>query len=786
MIPTLTLILKRNPIHLSLLFIFILLGYDTPIAASPPEVSRLLQANRWKGIEYKYTKNAPTSPLEHYAYALSLLENRRGVFVSKNLPFYIKAFQHFMKGLNINCSNANSIHDLEKCLRGASPESYGSYKHPIPLIIIHEAARFANNLDMSSLSGLFATLASLKNFDSYTESIFQKRLEQLTRQKNIQESSHLAKRTDLQNFKSPYTNFMRARALVLNHEKDQALHYYIKAAQETNETWILKGIWSDVKAYFPESLNSSNKNHRWLVAMNLGMSKDELKSFKRTYSSSEIIDTATNESAISDGYFLLKTEQENGLIKMAEHFQNVYSRNTKYIEDWGNSLLENQKYQTVLELLKPYRYTMNEVSSLWGLSLKALRGKKRNKDSIYFNEVLNYLKKYPWHTSIQDLLMEALVGNETGKINWAEDKHWTRAAEELPKFNTSGRFFHWLRVYYRTKNKIKELAELENNFYVYAPGSFYIEEIWNSQSTPTRHEYELEWSKVNSRKDYLAWITKYGGVQMATSFLASKNIEKYFDPKSKDLWAEIERSSLIDNELVKILFLVGEWNTAQQLYRELKGLVGGKNNTQAEKRKFLKEMVMMGKWSGLLNVQIYYLRQLLWESGIPLDPYSLPPAIARHLYPRPYLSLVEKHSKTYGTQMNMNYALMHQESLFQEGVVSRSGAQGLMQIMPATSREIAKQIYKEKNYDIHNPEVNIQFGIYFFSKLYKQYEKNFRWSVIAYNGGPGNLRKWKRLYYNEDFFQFLEALPNAESRNYCRITSENLMRYNVIYQIYKK
>ena len=311
-----------------------------------------------------------------------------------------------------------------------------------------------------------------------------------------------------------------------------------------------------------------------------------------------------------------------------------------------------------------------------------------------------------------------------------------------------------------------------NNF---APGSFYITEIWNS-SNPNDNNFAKDWENVSSRNDYLTWITKYGVNNNALSFLAKQNYEKYLDPKTADLWTEINNVKLTDNGLIKTLFNIGDWNTAQLLYRKM-------DNNGDNPKKFYMQMIQLGKWSGLLNVQIYYMRQLLWESGVPLDPFSIPEKISKLLYPRPYFQVVNKYAKKYGTDVNMNYALMHQESLFQEKVVSRSGAQGLMQIMPATSKPIVKKLYNLSDYDMHNHDINIHVGIYFFSKLLKQYQNDYKWAAIAYNGGPGNLRKWKRLYYNGDFYHFLEALPNAESRNYCRITFENLIRYNVIYKL---
>ena len=62
----------------------------------------------------------------------------------------------------------------------------------------------------------------------------------------------------------------------------------------------------------------------------------------------------------------------------------------------------------------------------------------------------------------------------------------------------------------------------------------------------------------------------------------------------------------------------------------------------------------------------------------------------------------------------------------------------------------------------------------------RENENDMRWASIAYNGGPGNLRKWKRNHYNGDFNHFLEDVPYKESRDYCRITVSNFYAYEIM------
>jgi soluble lytic murein transglycosylase-like protein len=98
--------------------------------------------------------------------------------------------------------------------------------------------------------------------------------------------------------------------------------------------------------------------------------------------------------------------------------------------------------------------------------------------------------------------------------------------------------------------------------------------------------------------------------------------------------------------------------------------------------------------------------------------------------------------------------------------------------MPKTGAWLTSKL-KINDYDLLHPETSIQLGAKFFSDLLKKYNNDFRWAAVAYNGGPGNLEKWKKKYYHNDFNYFLEILPVKESRNYCRKTYQNYLHYKI-------
>ena len=472
---------KYRFFYFLILLIFILYFDKGVIRATPTEIASMMQAGRWKDINKKFSFFKPSNNFENFAYGVSLLEIKKLVSKNNNLKEIKEAFLSFTKALDIPCKVTNKLNlqleysqkwtnsftDIESCLVKIAPESR---KTALDIVVINLATRYADSLNYKNLSLLFSNLASLENPNFFIEGIFQKRLELSIQQKNIKQAIELSKRLDLFVYRSPFTNFMRAKALFINNEKNTAFYYYINSAQNSTEAWITKAIYFDIKNNYPELFyknnfkNKKNDKTRSLVSLALGMNKEDINNLNKTFNSTyEIVYTATKDSLNTDGYFLIKSSNDNGLIRLCYLNQNYFNKNPKVLEDYANSLLDSKKYYTLLNLLTPFSKVMQKNPTLWILYIKAIRGNNRNKSTFYLDEILKYLKIYPWHTSVHDLLMEALVGNDN-KIDFAQSSHWSKVEKELPHFNSSGRFFYWLKVYYKAKNKTKELANLENNF----------------------------------------------------------------------------------------------------------------------------------------------------------------------------------------------------------------------------------------------------------------------------------------------------------------------------------
>ena len=128
------------------------------------------------------------------------------------------------------------------------------------------------------------------------------------------------------------------------------------------------------------------------------------------------------------------------------------------------------------------------------------------------------------------------------------------------------------------------------------------------------------------------------------------------------------------------------------------------------------------------------------------------------------------------------YALMRQESQFSTRAKSRAGARGLMQLMPATASFIAgdRSLRSSARDRLYDPAFNMMLGQKYIEHLlgHKAVEGDLFRLVTAYNGGPGNLGKWRReTRFGNDPLLFIESLPSRETRDFLERVLTNFWIY---------
>lgn len=151
-------------------------------------------------------------------------------------------------------------------------------------------------------------------------------------------------------------------------------------------------------------------------------------------------------------------------------------------------------------------------------------------------------------------------------------------------------------------------------------------------------------------------------------------------------------------------------------------------------------------------------------------------------FPLAFSTQVNYYTSTYGIPNEWAFAIIRQESAFGLKAESPAGALGLMQIMPATGRALAKE-HNLKNFNtsqLLNFETNIQLGTYYLSKLKKQYQGNMVLASAAYNAGPSRVNSWINNSRGKDLDieMWIETIPYKETRDYVK----NVLTYQMIYQ----
>ena len=124
------------------------------------------------------------------------------------------------------------------------------------------------------------------------------------------------------------------------------------------------------------------------------------------------------------------------------------------------------------------------------------------------------------------------------------------------------------------------------------------------------------------------------------------------------------------------------------------------------------------------------------------------------------------------------YGLMRQESRFINVARSGVGASGLMQIMPATGRWIARRLGIKgfKPRDMHAPGTNIKFGTYYLKHIQDSLDGSPVLATAAYNAGPGRAQRWRTPAAMEAAV-YIETIPFNETRDYVRKVMSNAMYY---------
>ena len=157
--------------------------------------------------------------------------------------------------------------------------------------------------------------------------------------------------------------------------------------------------------------------------------------------------------------------------------------------------------------------------------------------------------------------------------------------------------------------------------------------------------------------------------------------------------------------------------------------------------------------------------------------YGYNPLMKNILYPTHHKNIVEKFAAEYNVDEMLVFSVIKTESGFNERAQSLKNAKGLMQITDETAGWAFEQINIDKKSDIFEPEINIQVGAWYLSKLIKDNNGDLITALASYNAGSGNVQKWKEASGKKVID--ITDIEFKETKNYVNKT----LKY---YDVYKK
>jgi soluble lytic murein transglycosylase len=149
-------------------------------------------------------------------------------------------------------------------------------------------------------------------------------------------------------------------------------------------------------------------------------------------------------------------------------------------------------------------------------------------------------------------------------------------------------------------------------------------------------------------------------------------------------------------------------------------------------------------------------------------------------FPLSYLEQAQSNALKQSLDPAVVLSVIRQESMLDSQAESPAGAKGLMQVMPKTGRQIAREIQQNLETDslLFDPGTNIQLGAYYFKKLLQRFNGHVALAAAAYNAGPARVAKWLPNGNAMPADIWIETIPFRETRKYVA----SVLFYSIIYQ----
>jgi soluble lytic murein transglycosylase len=219
-------------------------------------------------------------------------------------------------------------------------------------------------------------------------------------------------------------------------------------------------------------------------------------------------------------------------------------------------------------------------------------------------------------------------------------------------------------------------------------------------------------------------------------------------------------------QLIEELIVEAQWDTTRHLFEQI-----------SMKRLQSAEPEFQMYWAYLMHLSQSGVRKFQILSRLINErPEYRTQTVKSMLFPTWYFGSVSQ----YTSQVDpwLIQSLIRQESAFDPRARSRVGATGLMQLMPATARIVARQSRPM----LKDPDENVKLGVKFFEKLLDRYDGEIHLALAAYNAGPLKVDRWIQRYPTQNPLLFVDAIPYRETREYVAFIMRNYYWYKFLNQ----
>ena len=355
---------------------------------------------------------------------------------------------------------------------------------------------------------------------------------------------------------------------------------------------------------------------------------------------------------------------------------------------------------------------------------------------------------------------------------------WNRLLEKFPKHRLASKSAWRLAWSHKKNNNIKNaLTYLKRGLKT---------RIFNSEDKAKMLYWQVKLLRESGQNDLAEKSFKrliinkpntYYGVRMLSEkdiperFLSVQKIQKskFYAKPDKPL-------SQNTRELLKRTEFLFDIDEPKQAVRELFDELG--NFKDSTKNWHISHLLhRKGEFFSVLRIVAnYYLPHMVNHTVGEYPLWKL-------AYPRPYWTQMKSLSRKAGIDPYFALAIMREESHFNPKALSSSKAMGLMQLMPATARHVAKKnkIELKNKEDIYNPELNTLLGTLYLGGLSDRFKSELIYTAGSYNAGPHNMIKWIKRWKDTPLDEFIEHIPFNETKKYVKRVYRSFNLYKLIY-----